>query len=78
MDKGERETLAIVVGGLTVVAGIFIFVIWMSKPTEKQNANAQKYEDMRFEEAKRSSENCLRRGKMVVRSAWDGRIIDCK
>ena len=32
----------------------------------------------RYEEAKSSGENCLKRGGLIVRSSWDGRIVDCK
>lgn len=25
-----------------------------------------------------SADNCLKRGGIIVRSSWDGRIVDCK
>ncbi len=31
-----------------------------------------------YDEKKASGENCLKRNGIIVRSSWDGRIVDCK
>jgi hypothetical protein len=30
------------------------------------------------DEAEQSGQNCLKRGGVIVRSAWDSRILECK
>lgn len=35
-------------------------------------------QDADIAERKASADNCLKRGGIIVRSSWDGRIVDCK
>ena len=45
------------------------------EPRSQQQKNR---DELLIKEEKASSENCLNSGGVVVRSAWDGRIKDCK
>lgn len=50
-----------------------------SRPTlltvEEHN---QRWSDMNFDTEKKARESCQARGKSVIRSGWDSRMVDCR
>ena len=58
---------------------LLVVVVALVCACEEPRSEYQKNRDeLLIKEEKASSENCLKSGGAVVRSAWDGRIIDCK
>lgn len=45
---------------------------------KRMEANDAAYGKIQAETERRSRENCLKRGGVVVVSTWDGRIKECK
>lgn len=78
MDREARITVSIIAGSVMLAIASAAGIAWLCEPSSAQKALAAKYDELRLDEARRSSDNCLKRGKVVVRSSWDGRIVDCK
>jgi len=45
---------------------------------ERAYKRQQEWDDLRFDAAKKAIEPCHKRGRSVIFSHWDGRMVDCR
>lgn len=71
---------------IAAICGIVLFLTACERDIDGRTEAMRKNDERLYieegnrqhDEKKASGENCLKRGGIIVRSSWDGRIVDCK